>query len=408
MNDDTVAEMSWGLVPDEMVSIAPNLAVNKEIFGALSQESSNPLSRISVANSSFSLDPFRGCPANCAYCTVAGALRDITLEPINDIETRILLPKTPERLFPGTMLAEHVMEHPAFIKDRSIISIGTGSTEAFLPQVEEDTWDIMKTLLHRGYRNPFWIVTKLGIADRLTEKWLRRFQTLSEQKIQVLVSVTFSAAPTWVEAYQGPRFRNMELLKNVGVKISHHLRPVIPGVNDSDECLQKAVDAASGIAEAICLGGLRRDQGVDVAWSNVYGLNPQILPERQNSRSKDLSHDYSRRVKEYVLAKKLDIPVYHKSSEVISYLLGFPDYNLYKYRPNDERCLISIPLDIQASILETHKAPPITLIEQVAQSICLKNVVFFLDGTEVKTSRKLLYQEHRALIHAIGHSGILP
>ena len=42
------------------------------MFGALKMDHSSPLCCVSEANNSFSIDYFKGCPFQCAYCHVQG------------------------------------------------------------------------------------------------------------------------------------------------------------------------------------------------------------------------------------------------------------------------------------------------------------------------------------------------
>ena len=46
-------------------------------FAALSADPNDPLFCVSVANNSFSIDPWKGCPFNCAYCHVQGCYEDL-------------------------------------------------------------------------------------------------------------------------------------------------------------------------------------------------------------------------------------------------------------------------------------------------------------------------------------------
>ena len=140
-----------------------NITIGNQIYGALSQYSANPLSRVSVANSSFSLDPFRGCPGRCAYCSRAGAKRDLLIDHSPDSSyPTVSLPEHMEQLFPGDIVANALINHTFFIEHKSVVSIGTGSTEAFLPTVGEETWKIFQTFLDKQLKNPFGLLLKWG------------------------------------------------------------------------------------------------------------------------------------------------------------------------------------------------------------------------------------------------------
>lgn len=386
----------------------------KEEFGALSQDAKNPLSRVCVANSSFSLEPVRGCPMGCSYCIVGGDLRNLGLEnnKVSTKETRnfkSLYPRKPEVIFPGEVLSKALIKHPAFIKNDSVISIATGSSEAFIPISEAETWAAMKYFSDKGLKNPFWIVTKRGIPDNLLSVWLKRFTFLRKKGIKIIISITYSNAPSWVEPYQHDRFRNFDKIKNVGVYVSQHIRPIIRGINDDKKSLEKALENSYGLVESVCVGGLRKDPSVMLAWKFAKGLDPNLLPDIQTGdRNKDLTEGTIELVEEIIREKRYKIPVFSKSSHVISQALKISDYNLYSYRPDDKRVFLKIPLHLQKEIVLKYKKCFVDVLTGIAIKIGLKNTTFIIRGEKVIINNKLNYPEHRAFIHAIGHSRILP
>ena len=375
----------------------------KESYGALSQDERDPLSRVSVANSSFSCDPFRGCPLRCAYCTVTSVARDVDCSRA-DSGFPFSHRSRPDLLFPGRQLAEALMTHPAFIPDKSIVSIGTASTEAFLPHVERHTWGIMRAFLKAGLKNPFWIVMKSGVREGLADRWAVRINKLVAHGNPVVLSVSYSGCPPEIEPYQGDRFRGIRKLKAAGARISLHLRPVLAGINDSRSCLERALDAGLDVIENVCAGGLRRDLGVEIAWTHINGLDPNWLPQ---DRQKFLPDGYLERVQQHLADRNVSIPVFLRSSEALSHLLGVPDYNLHAFRGSDDGFSLRIPAPIQRSVYGACHLNLEAAIEQIASEIGLPGLKVVRDGDRFMLAQPLSYPEERALIHAIGHSGIL-
>jgi DNA repair photolyase len=373
------------------------IAIYDEMFGALSQDATSPYSRISVANSSFSLDPTVGCPARCAYCVVGSSARDLN----NPAQLSELVPTRVRKLFSGRDLLEALAAHPGFIADRSVISIGTGSSEAFLPQAEDETWAIMKGLVDKRLRNPVWIVTKLGLPNSSLHIWLRRFEWLLYHDISVILSITYAAAPTWMEPHEADRFRHCNELRSVGVKVSHHYRPVLRGVNDSANSIALAVESSLAKVDAVCVGGLRPDPGIRLVWEKIYGLDPSLLP---SGHDKDLPETFLDSVTQEVRRRGSLVPVVDRSSKAICFLLGVSDYNLYEYRPNDNHVFLRVPTSVLARVAGRHGCTFANLIESVAASIGLTNIVASVVENDVRLNRVLSYQEHRLLIHAVGHS----
>ncbi len=109
-----------------------NISLMKEKFEALFQ-SDDIYSRICIGNSVISLEPYKGCPLGCAYCMANNDIRSLNNYNENkDKETLIL--RKPQKLYNSVDLLDALVEHPAFIKDKTVIGFCTGSTEVFLPE----------------------------------------------------------------------------------------------------------------------------------------------------------------------------------------------------------------------------------------------------------------------------------
>ena len=90
---------------------------------------------------------------------------------------------------------------------------------------------------------------------------------------------------------------------------------------------------------------------------------------------------------------------------MISYHLGISDFNLYSYRKN-KLCFMEID-QIERVTIETELRKPIEqILNDIAFSISLYNTKFSRINNKIMINKPLKYQEERALIHAIGHSGI--
>ena len=113
------------------------------MFGSLSEDITNPLHRIAVANSSFSLDATVGCPTKCAYCVRGSNLQDLLVERTEQGEYQLndrFFFSRPKKLFSGTQLVYALTELPFFVPNKSVISISTGSSEPFHGESSTATW----------------------------------------------------------------------------------------------------------------------------------------------------------------------------------------------------------------------------------------------------------------------------
>lgn len=359
------------------------MPIYNQIFGAFSKDSSNPLSRISQANSCISLDPFVGCPLNCAYCYRHNSKRDTSHN-------------IPKRIFNDEEIVDALITHPYFIPHKTIIGISTASTEAFLPKVADSTFKIMELLVSKGLKNPFWLVIKSGVSDNS----YKRFKNIINNCKGIIISVSYSSMPPEVEPFRGNRFRNIKEAINAGAHVSLHLRPIVPGWNDRYKNIEKAI--LKGVREgcqSICVGGLRFLEGIKYAITKRGKLKFSNIGE--DELKKILPSKIMGFVKKVLKEHNINLSVFLHSSEVISNFLGMPDYNLYRYR-GDKKIFLRIPLNEQLNIEKRKNKTIKSLIKEAIQELGLKNCKVETRKERIILLKQLSYSEERALIHRLG------
>lgn len=412
-------EIRWPTEKPKVVKnfLQTHIDLFEEKIGALSQDPENPLSRVCVANSCISLEPVRGCPLECIYCVAGNDCRNLTItkddyhKPFESLKIETIFPRKPQVLFPGDILTEAMMQHPGFIRDKTVVSMVVGSSEAFLPVVEKETWSILKTMMEHGLRNPVWIVTKFGIPTRFLDEWRERLTRVIQSGIRVVISITDTNAPSWLEPYRGDRFKNYRTIQDTGVYFSHHLRPVIEGVNDSDETLRVSLRKSLDFVKSVCVGGLRIDPAIQLRWK--YAETALTINNNYrnlmtgNPVGKQMPDDLYNRVKNIVANLGYSTPVFLRSSKMLSRALAINDFNLYDFRNDEGTEFLNIPLRIQERIKKKHKKPLIEVLRDIAGTIKLHRAVFTQSGERIFLQNNYNYQEIRLLTHAIGHSGVL-
>ncbi|HLC45521.1 MAG TPA: hypothetical protein VJI67_01475, partial [archaeon] len=278
-----------------------------QIFNAFSQDDASPLSRVSQSSSGISIDPFSGCPLGCAYCYRNNSKRDA-------------LKMRPTRLFSDEELVDALVEHPFFAPHNTVVSICTSSSDPFLAQTRDSTFNIMQLLLDKGYRNPFWIVTKVGVPAGCAE----RLKPIAAKSRGVVISVCYSGMPASIEPYRANRLGNLEEAREAGAKLSLHFRPIVPGWNDGRENIKRVLEKSAGF-DCVCVGGLRLLRGVKESITKVRKLSLQLRPKSE------IAKELPPQTLESVLAAarelRLSIPLFLHASCAISYLLQSPDYN---------------------------------------------------------------------------------
>lgn len=117
------------------------------------------------------------------------------------------------------------MEHPFFLRDETIISIGTASTEPFAPgPALESTFALMDAFIQRGLHNPFWIVTKGGVPKGRKLDFAR----IAKATKGLMISLCWASNPAHIEPMRNNRFLNTEEAKEAGATLAWYLRPLTP------------------------------------------------------------------------------------------------------------------------------------------------------------------------------------
>lgn len=300
-------------------------------YGALAQSSESLYSRICVVNSCISLEPFRGCPLDCVYCAANNDIRSINLCGKN------IKIKEPELIFHTVDLLKALIIHPAFIKNKSVISFCSGSTEVFHPNVEDDVWEAMKLMTEIGLKNPIWLVVK-SFFSKKRDLWKKRFKYLINYGITIILSISDAGLPREYEPYQVEnRFTVFKDFGEVGVKLSHHLRPLF-NYKDIYNGIDQALRNSQNIVSSICIGGIRYDPGMEYYWkgkiSNCYEAGNQ---------KKDLPENIIDYVRERTKCK---IPVFQYSSRMLSYYLSIEDFGLH-FSQNENLSFIERILELK-------------------------------------------------------------
>lgn len=284
-------------------------------YGVLVPDVDHPLSAVSVSNNSLSIDVWKGCSWQCSYCHAQGTLQDIS--------DNGKMPKKPERRnkFSISEIVDALIEHPFFIPDVSIISIGTASTEPFAPGiVEESTFEIMNTFVQRGLRNPFWIITKGGIPQNRKLDFAR----IVNKSKAVIVSLCWADSLSTVEPVRNNRFIRAEEAKEAGVHVMWYMRPIVKEWNGDSQRIEMMISWVKkhygDIVDMIVPGGFRWTEGIEYGLTEIYGISmPDIV---KNDNVKDLDLEIWDII--FNLGKMYfpNTPIYRRSSCSLTKILG--------------------------------------------------------------------------------------
>lgn len=306
----------------------------KNTYGVLIPDRNHPLSCVSVSNDSLSIDLWTGCSWQCRYCHVQGTHIDI------ENGGKMLTKPQKRSKFSIDEIIDSLMEHPFFVPNETIISIGTASTEPFAAgPVADSTFEIMLKFVERGLKNPFWIITKAGIPKHRKQSIAKIVQAGNP----LMISICWANNPNTIEPVNNNRFQNIGDAKEAGAVISWHLRPIVKewsGSEQNIEMMMLWVKRNYGdMIDSIVPGGLRWTEGIEYGLTELHGIEMPKIPKEDNL--KFLSNNLWARVTE--LSKELfpGMPVYQKSSCCVSKMLNVSSINLAQHL-NKEACEDSI------------------------------------------------------------------
>ena len=289
--------------------------LNEHPFGVLTNDINSPLYSVSVSNSSLSIDIWSGCAYGCKYCHVQGIYSYIKDE--GQMKKKPVL-NTKHSI--DDIISE-LVEHPFFEKDVTIISIGTGSTEPFGNiEVTQSTIDIMNSFVKRGYKNPFWIVTKAGIPKKI----IGDLEEIANNGNKIMISICWANNPQNIEPVKNKRFKNVDLLKNIkNIYVAWYMRPLVAewGANEKTlEYMFKYVYENYGDSiDMIVPGGMRWTSGIEYALTQI---NKVVLPNLiKDDNKKTLDDKIMNTIKDLSSKFFPNIPVFFNSSCALSYML---------------------------------------------------------------------------------------
>jgi DNA repair photolyase len=288
---------------------------------------------------------------------------------------------------------EQLVRHRYFQPHVTPLQVLNRATDPFLPAVRPHTFAVLEDLDRRGLRNHVLVITrhqlKLGDRDRLN-------QLITNLKVTLLF--TYSGIDNkQIEPY--PSHVAAESLKLMSAPTHRryrtilYWRPLVPGLNDTDEHLTRAY-ALSQHADATVFTGLfYRDQ-----IAAYYQANRLPEPYGETARRKIVPETLERRV---INAFSDSTSLFRKTSCAVSYAHGLSDYNgHYGIRELCDICPLS-QLDL---CQRAHRVPTADQIHEVARVLPEAAELKVVDITEraAVVSGLSTEQPRYYLQHALG------
>jgi DNA repair photolyase len=298
---------------------------------------------VEYRKSGLSLNHIQGCPLDCAYCIRhTYGLWD---------------QRQPRALMPDAEAVEQLVGHRYFQPHVTPVQVLNRATDPFLPSVRPHTLAVLADLDGRGLRNHVLVITR----HQMKPDDIARLNQFANLKVTLLFTYS-GIEDTRIEPYPSHvAAGSLKLMSAPGrrrYRTILYWRPLVPGLNDSDEHLAQA-HALSLHADATVFTGLfYRDQ-----IARYYRANGLPEPYDATARRKIVPETLEQRV---LTAFTDSASLFRKTSCAVSYAHGLPDYNgHYGIRELCDICPVS-----QAGLCASaHRMPSADQIYQVARAL---------------------------------------
>lgn len=259
---------------------------------------------VEYRKSGLSLNHIQGCPLGCAYCI----RHTYGLWDENQ----------PRALMSDAQAVEELVNHRYFQRHVTPIQLFNRATEPFLPKVRPHTFAVLEDLDARDLTNHVLVITR----HQLSEYDIDRLNQLHNIKVTLLF--TYSGIDNQkVEPY--PSHVAAESLKLMSApelrkyRTVLYWRPLVPGLNDTDEHLAAAHELSKHADATVFTGLFYRDEIAE-----YYKANGLPEPYQDTARRKIVPETLEQRVLESFSNSSA---LFRKTSCAVSYVHGLPDYN---------------------------------------------------------------------------------
>jgi DNA repair photolyase len=311
---------------------------------------------IEYRKSGLSLNHIQGCPLDCAYCIRhTYGLWDH---------------RQPQALMSDSDAVEKLVSHRYFQPHVTPVQLFNRATDPFLPAVKGHTFAVLEDLDGRGLSNHVLVITRLQVKHEDTE----RLNQIENLKVTLLF--TYSGIDDkHIEPY--PSTVAAESLKLASGRLPRryrtilYWRPLVPGLNDSDDHLDAAYELSRYADATVFTGLFYRDEIAE-----YYKVNGLPEPFAGTARRKIVPETLEQRV---LTAFIVSTSLFRKTSCAVAYAHGLPDYN--GHYGIQELCDIC-PLNQLALCRQAHQVPAVERIHEVARALPEAKGLEVLDITE--------------------------
>ena len=226
--------------------------------------------------------------------------------------------RDPEALLGDQAAVEYLVGHRFFTRDRTPLQLFNRATDPFLLDVKPHTFAVLEDLDARGLRNHVLVITRYHV----TEDDCRRLNALSSLRVTLLFTYSGIDDARIEPVASGIAARSLRTAFDHArtYRALLYWRPIVPGLNDSDEHLARAVELSRHAHATVFTGMFYREE--IRAYYRAHGL-PE--PHESVARRKILPQVAEARILEAFASSRR--PLFRKTSCGVCFAHGVADYN---------------------------------------------------------------------------------
>jgi len=268
----------------------------------------NKISALEYMKSALSVNTHFGCALGCEYCIV-----NYTLTA--DKESNLL---SPDELF------DELINSKLFVKNKTLLSINN-KTDPLLNKVMGSTFQFINLLKENGLQNPLMLISKLALKESDLE-------ILEDYPGRIYYFTSYSGMPKEIEPVSGIQMDNFNVLKKrKKVNSIHYWRPLIKGLNDSNENIKFLLESVQDSCDCSVVSGIRLSPYLVDILKN-HGANFDGWDG--NTSHKYLDKAIVNNIIEIRNSNFPNYPLFKKTSCSIAYLSSLSDYNFNFLKEN--------------------------------------------------------------------------
>jgi len=266
-----------------------------------------------------------GCEVACTYCNQAfmdrndeGMRLSSYLSPYDggiSVNTHLNVDRTEVARIEEDELIQELIIYPYLLPTTPVV-INNFSDPGL-------NWTESIRLAHRihseiDHQSTTIFITKMPMS----QSHLDELEGFKAEGGKPLVVVTYSEMPRTIEKASNPkRIKTMRYLHAVGIPVIASLRPIIRGMNDSEETLSTIVNSIAGNVDAVIYGGLFIDPNYTLqAFAKAgFNLDPEYV-KYMYTRAKHLPNDIRDRVQRIIEPQKIGAPLYDHATCAVAFI----------------------------------------------------------------------------------------